>query len=91
MKNRNSMLAIAVFATAVAFASCKKDYNCSCKANVPAQDLGGGVTVDAFDTTYTYTIADAKKKDAKDQCNTSSTQVSASFALFGGTGSCELK
>lgn len=61
---------IAIVGGAFALTSCKKDYTCSCTAS--------GVTVD-------YTIQDAKKKDAQDACDASST----TYSIIGG--SCELK
>lgn len=58
---------------AFAFASCKKDYTCECKS-----------TCGTSSSTVSYTFT-AKKKDAKDACNTYATTSG------GCTSSCELK
>ena len=46
------------FVVALGISSCKKDYICTCKAEV----LGFSISADT-------TFADMKKKDAKDKCN----------------------
>jgi hypothetical protein len=64
------VMMIAIVGGAFALTSCKKDYSCECTS--------GG-------STYTLTIADAKKKDAENACDT----WGVLYTLGGGT--CTLK
>ena len=57
MKKVLGIVAIALFA--LSFASCKKDYNCTC--------------TDSVGTVTTIAYTKVKKADAEDACSTSST------------------
>ena len=50
------LIPVLVFAVAMSFGSCKKDYTCKC-TGVPV--LG----------TYSFVIPDSKKSDAEDACD----------------------
>ena len=63
----------------LSFASCKKDHTCTCTETSTAQ----GSTPE----TYTYTINDAKKGDARVNC-LSTSRVSNGVTY---TSTCELK
>lgn len=57
MKNYKLMMVSALMLGTVAFTSCKKDYTCTCTSS-----LGG------TSTTYTQSLPDQTRADAKDAC-----------------------
>lgn len=96
MKKMGPIAIIALFA-AMTFASCKKDYTCECKVAVEAYTEGdstGSITVDAQDTTMSYSYDGVSRKDAKSNCDGSDATLTAQYAEFFGdhaTVNCDLK
>ena len=75
MKTSKIITAIAILGT-LTFASCKKDYTCTCTT-----------VVGTSSTTETHSVSDATHKDAQSTCNNYATQ--ANNTLPGGT-TCHL-
>jgi hypothetical protein len=69
---------------ATSLISCKKDYTCKCTVNISF--MGTTTTADS-----SYVISKSTKKNAKNNCNQSSTDLNSQAALLGGSGSCSLK
>lgn len=76
-----TLLAIAFLA--LSFASCKKDYVCSCTSSSTVP----GSTAD----TYEYTIVGAKKGDAKKMCIKTTSDDTYGGTTYTSTRDCKLK
>lgn len=73
----------AIAAVAISFASCKKDYTCTCTSSSTAP---GSTT-----STMEYTIIKAKKGDAKKMCVKTTSDFTAGGNTYTNTSDCKLK
>lgn len=64
-------------ATLVLFASCKKDYTCTCNNTTTSQPTGGSATVTS--STDTYVVKDVKKSVVSDKLECYSTEYSYTY------------
>ena len=77
---------------ALSLTSCKKDYTCDCSVTATTDD-GAGTTTSAT-TESSYTLTDAKKKDAEAWCTAwDESSTSATIGTFTSASeySCSLK
>jgi hypothetical protein len=66
----------------LSFASCKKDYKCTCKIH----ESVAGFT---FDTTITSDLGKQKKSDAQKSCDNASSTYNSTYGTY-GTVSCSI-
>lgn len=76
MKKIVPILALAAIA---AFASCKKEYSCTCSYKATG-----------IDTTIKHDLGKQKKSDAESSCDKYETDLNAAWGPLGGSGSCSL-
>lgn len=74
---------LATVATALSFASCKKDHVCSCTQTSTAP---GSTT-----STFEVTILDAKKGDVKKRCVKTTNDWTTGGQTYTSTTDCKLK
>ncbi len=74
---KKTLLTLAAGAFLLSFASCKKDYTCTCTISSGGQNFG----------TSTISIENSSKGDAKDKCPESTTVTSAGVSA---TQTCDL-
>ena len=63
---KKTLLGLSAAALLLSFASCKKDYTCTCKYQIPVINK---------DTAFAYTIADSKRQEAHDNCDARETEL----------------
>lgn len=72
---KKTILGLSAAAMLLSFASCKKDFTCTCKYNFNSKD-----------TTFAYGIPDSKRGDAHDNCDARETDLKKIVS----TAECEI-